>query len=64
MSTKAELVNVVQTESERLQQYLTALPADAWRKPSACALWDIRDVVAHLSAIAHAGRVPGACAAP
>ena len=54
MSTQAELVNVVQTESERLQQYLTALPADAWRKPSACALWDIRDVVAHLSAIAHA----------
>jgi uncharacterized protein (TIGR03083 family) len=54
MSTQAELVTVVQTESERLQQYLTALPADAWTKPSACALWDLRDAVAHLSAIAHA----------
>ena len=48
MSTQAELVKVIQTESERLQQYLAALPADAWTKPSACALWEVRDVVAHL----------------
>jgi uncharacterized protein (TIGR03083 family) len=53
MATQAELVQVIQTESERLQQYLTALPADAWTKPSACALWEIRDVVAHLSVIAN-----------
>ena len=52
MSTQAECVKVLQTESERLQQYLTVLPADAWTQPSACALWDIRDVVAHLSGIA------------
>jgi len=38
MSTQAELVKVIQTESERLKQYLTALPPDAWTKPSACAL--------------------------
>ena len=38
MATQAELVTVVQTESERLQQYLAALSADAWTKPSACAL--------------------------
>jgi len=54
MATHAALIQVVQAESARLREYLTALPADAWRKPSACALWDIRDVVAHLSAIAHA----------
>ena len=48
MSTQAELIKVVQTESERLQQYLAALPADAWTKPSACARWEVRDVVAHL----------------
>ena len=53
MATQAALAQVVQTESARLQQYLTALPADAWMQPSACALWDIRDVVAHLSGIAH-----------
>ena len=48
MSTQAESVTVVQTEFERLKQYLVALPADAWTKPSACALWEVRDVVAHL----------------
>ena len=30
MSTQAECVKVVQTESERLKQYLAALPEDAW----------------------------------
>jgi len=49
MSTQAELVTALQTEVERLQQYLAALPQDAWTKPSACPLWDIRDVVAHLT---------------
>jgi uncharacterized protein (TIGR03083 family) len=49
MSTQAELVTVLQTEFERLKQYLVALPADAWTKPSACALWEVRDVVAHLT---------------
>src|SRR5262245_58673511 len=51
MSTQAECVKVLQTESERLQQYLAALPADAWTKPSVCALWEVRDVVAHLTVV-------------
>src|SRR2546428_1239301 len=54
MSTQAELVTVIQTESERLQQYLAALPQDAWTKPSACALWEVRDVVAHLIRVPNA----------
>jgi uncharacterized protein (TIGR03083 family) len=49
MATQAELVTVLQTEFERLKRYLTALPQDAWTKPSACALWEVRDVVAHLT---------------
>ena len=49
MATQAELVTVLQTECERLKHYLVALPADAWTKPSACALWEFRDVVAHLT---------------
>ncbi len=48
MSTQAECVKVLQTEFERLKQYLAALPQDAWTKPSACARWEVRDVVAHL----------------
>src|SRR5436309_6218797 len=54
MSTQAELVTVIQTESERLQQYLAALPQDAWAKPSACTLWEVRDVVAHLIRVPNA----------
>jgi hypothetical protein len=52
MYAQEERIKVVQTESEQLKQYLTALPAAAWTKPSACALWAVRDVVAHLSRIA------------
>jgi uncharacterized protein (TIGR03083 family) len=48
MSTQAASVAVVQTESERLTQYLAALSEEAWSTPSACALWEVRDVVAHL----------------
>jgi hypothetical protein len=51
MATQAECVKVVQTESERLKQYLAALPQAAWTKPSACARWEIRDVVAHVSGV-------------
>jgi uncharacterized protein (TIGR03083 family) len=53
MSTQAECVKVLQTDFERLKQYLTALPQDAWTKPSACALWEVRDVVAHLIFLAN-----------
>ncbi len=49
MASQQAWVTVVQTESERLQQYLAALPEHAWTTPSACALWEIRDVAAHLT---------------
>lgn len=35
-------------ESECLKAYLHALPPEAWERPSACARWLVRDVVAHL----------------
>jgi len=47
-STQAESVKVVRTESERLKQYLAAMPEDAWTRLSAGALWEVCDVVAHL----------------
>ena len=52
MSTEATRVTVVQTEFAQLQQYLAALPEAAWTTPSACALWAVRDVVAHLTRVA------------
>jgi len=51
MATQAECIKVIQTETARLKQFLAALPQDAWTKPSACALWEIRDVVAHVSGV-------------
>ena len=53
MATQAECVKVIQAETERLKQFLAALPEDAWTAPSACALWAIRDVVAHVSGVPH-----------
>lgn len=41
-------VPVVQTEADGLAQFLDTLSAEEWQRPSACDLWAIRDVVAHL----------------
>jgi Mycothiol maleylpyruvate isomerase N-terminal domain len=42
MSTHAETVTVLQSEFERLTQYLAALPTAAWTTPSACTDWAVR----------------------
>jgi uncharacterized protein (TIGR03083 family) len=39
---------MVMAESERLIQYLATLSPEAWRTPSACVRWEVRDVVAPL----------------
>jgi uncharacterized protein (TIGR03083 family) len=52
METPTHVVQVLRGEVERLTQYLQTLPPDAWRRPSACALWEVRDVVGHLTAMA------------
>ena len=48
MDAPEERVRLVLAESERLKQYLHSLPPEAWRTPSACDRWEVRDVVAHL----------------
>jgi len=59
MTTFAERLRVLTDESNRLQQYFEALPAEAWTKPSACTQWQVQDVVAHLVGVAefYAGTV-------
>ena len=52
METVADRVALIREESARLAQYLHALPADAWHQPSACAQWQIQDVVAHVTGAA------------
>jgi uncharacterized protein (TIGR03083 family) len=41
-------VPIVHTEADGLARFLDTLSADDWGRPSACDLWAIRDVVAHL----------------
>jgi len=52
MDAFADRVHVLQTESERIKQYLHALPPQALHKPSACTEWQVQDVVAHLIGVA------------
>ena len=49
MDSPEDTVQLVIAESERLIQYLHTLPPEAWRTPSACDRWEVRDVVAHLA---------------
>ncbi len=49
MASPEERVKIAIAESERLKQYLSTLPPEAWNKPSACEQWEVRDVVAHLA---------------
>jgi uncharacterized protein (TIGR03083 family) len=48
MSTLESYVPLIQAEAERLAQFLDTLSTDDLQRPSACELWDIHDVVAHL----------------
>lgn len=52
MDALAQRVKVLEEESERIKQYLHALPADAWERPSLCTQWQVQDVVAHLVGVA------------
>lgn len=44
----------IDTQRTVLADVLETLPDDAWRTPSLCAAWTVRDVAAHL-ALSHAG---------
>jgi uncharacterized protein (TIGR03083 family) len=52
MEAPENLVKVIHTEAERLAESLQTLPPEAWSTPSACALWEVGDVVAHLVFVA------------
>ena len=48
MVSRQDNVNLIKSESERIINYLGSLTPDAWTLPSACGLWQVRDVAAHL----------------
>ena len=43
-----ERASLYRSESETFQEYLKALPEEAWGRQSACDEWKVADVVAHL----------------
>ena len=49
MDALTQRVTLVRAEAERLQDYLGTLSPTAWHHPSACAEWEVGDVVAHLA---------------
>ena len=50
MTSPEQRVELVKSESQRIQRYLEGLPNEDWTQTSACDAWEIRDVVAHLTA--------------
>ena len=46
-SSKA-LVDLIKSESERLKEYVSALPPAALERPSPCERWNVGEVIAHL----------------
>ena len=42
-------VNIIRGVAERLESYLSSLSRDKWSQPSRCELWEVADVVAHLT---------------
>ena len=49
MASPEQRVELVKSESRRIQQYLGVLSAEDLVRPSACDAWEVRDVVAHLT---------------
>jgi len=41
-------VKLIESETERLKEFVSALPAEALERPSPCERWDVGDVIAHL----------------
>ena len=48
MASFEERAQLYENESESFQKYLRNLPAEDWKKQSACDEWLVSDVVAHL----------------
>ncbi len=42
-------VKLIRRIAERLESYLSSLPENNWYRPSRCDLWEVADVVAHLT---------------
>ena len=48
IDSSTALVNLIESESERIKEYVSALPPEALERPSPCELWNVGEVIAHL----------------
>lgn len=44
----SDQIQLTLRESARLKDYINVLPSSRWEHPTACELWNVRDLVAHL----------------
>lgn len=49
-----EAMGLAETEFARMVEHLRSLPAEDWRKPTVCALWDVRSMASHVLGMAEA----------
>jgi uncharacterized protein (TIGR03083 family) len=49
MEQIASRIALIRGLSDRLRVFLAGLPQEEWTRPSACDLWEVRDVVAHVT---------------
>src|SRR5262245_21374564 len=52
MPSFSDRLDVLRGESARIDGYVRSRAPDAWQRPSACAQWQVGDVVAHLVGVA------------
>ena len=48
IDTRKTDVELIQSETERVKQYINALPPEALEHPSPCEMWNVGEVIAHL----------------
>src|SRR2546426_4235351 len=51
--TGLDPVDILDREARRIEDHLAVLPEGEWSRQSRCALWSVRDVLAHLTDAEH-----------
>ena len=49
MTSPQDRIQLVKSQSDRLNKYLDALSKNDWSSPTACEAWQVRDLVAHMT---------------
>ncbi|MEV6332973.1 maleylpyruvate isomerase family mycothiol-dependent enzyme [Streptomyces sp. NPDC051909] len=50
--SRRQAADLVEREAECISEILSSLSAEDWHRPTDCTLWEVRDVVAHMTGLA------------